>query len=244
MMHPALLSGLLAVGAYLIGSVSWSRIVTRLATGGQDVSGLEYSLQDSSEVFTSDSVSATSVRMQLGARLGCLTSLLDMAKVGVPTVIVRFLLPEHPYHLIVAGVGVIGHNWPVYHQFKGGRGASTIMGGMMAADPLGLVISMAAGSLSGVILGHILVFRWMWLVNLMIWMAIRHDSIYFLLYAAICNLAYWIAMVPEIRQYSGMRSHLTQEELCSFFGMGTGLGRFMDRWGLIALARRLFTRPL
>jgi len=80
-------------------------------------------------VFESDSVSASAVRFQLGARYGCLTAILDMLKVAIPTLIVRLWQPDEAYYLVLAGAGVAGHAWPVYFRFKGGRGESPILGG-------------------------------------------------------------------------------------------------------------------
>ena len=62
------------------------------------------------------------VRMQVGTRYGCLTAILDIAKVAIPALIFKLWQPETPYFLVTALFGLIGHDWPIYHRFKGGRG--------------------------------------------------------------------------------------------------------------------------
>jgi len=43
--------------------------------------------------------------MTLGRRFGCLTALLDMAKVAIPVLAFRLWAPDQPYYLIVAADG-------------------------------------------------------------------------------------------------------------------------------------------
>jgi glycerol-3-phosphate acyltransferase PlsY len=86
------------------------------------------------------------VRLQLGARYGCLVSILDMIKAAVPAFIFKLLYPEMPYYLITAGMATVGHIWPVVHRFKGGRGLSCIIGGMLIVDWVGVLITNLIGA--------------------------------------------------------------------------------------------------
>ena len=134
-----------ALVGYLSGSISFARLVARRAAPGKELSLIQLPIPNTDLVFESDSISATMVRMQVGTRYGCLTAIVDMVKVALPVLAFRLLQPEQPYFLVAAAAGVVGHNWPIYHRFKGGRGESTIIGGMLAIDPL--VIPVAAHSL-------------------------------------------------------------------------------------------------
>ncbi len=57
--------------------------------------------------FTSDAVSATSVRMKLGKRYGLLVALLDMAKVAIPVLVLRLVYPGEPYLYLAAEGGIV-----------------------------------------------------------------------------------------------------------------------------------------
>jgi len=77
-----------ALAGYLLGSISFARIAVRLSGKPVDIGHWEVRLPNG-ETFTSDIVSATSVRLALGPRYGCLVSALDMAKVAIPTLALR-----------------------------------------------------------------------------------------------------------------------------------------------------------
>ena len=88
----------------------------------------------SDEVFESDLISATLIAKKLGPRYGCATSLLDMMKVIVPTLLVKLLITGQPWFLLTALFGIIGHNYPVWYRFKGGRGESPILGALLVIN--------------------------------------------------------------------------------------------------------------
>jgi len=52
-----------------------------------------------------------------------ITVVLDMLKITIPTLVFKHVYPDTPYFLITAATGMIGHVWPLYHGFKGGRGS-------------------------------------------------------------------------------------------------------------------------
>ncbi len=230
-----------AVG-YLFGSISVSRLIARRVNPKADISKIEYEVPGSTEMFVTDSVSATAARHHLGARWGCLTAILDMAKVLAPTLAVRLLWPEAPYYLATAAFGLVGHDWPLFARFKGGRGESPIIGGLLAIDPLGLLVTTVASSVTGIVVGHILVFRWAWLLLLIPWFWFRLHSWPHVVYMVICNIIYWYTMSPELIQYARMGPKgisPTQEEIADFFAMGKPLGRLMDRYSILAFIGRL-----
>ena len=240
-MNPGLALLAAAVG-YLLGSISFARVVTRLAAPGTDISVIREPVPHSDEVFETNSVSATAVRVHVGTRYGCLTAILDMAKVALPTLAFKLWQPDQPYFLIVAAMGVVGHDWPLYHGFKGGRGESPILGGLIVVDFLGLIVANLLGFAFGVLAGNLLVLRWAGLVLLIPWMWFRFHDWAYVAYMAIVNLVYWYSMLPELRQYAQLKdtaSDPTQEELAEFLGMGVGLGRFLDRYSLPALWSRV-----
>lgn len=233
---------LAAATGYLLGSISFARLIVRLRGADVDIERIEVPLA-SGEVFVSESVSATAVRLTLGPRLGILTAVLDMAKVAVPTLAARLLVPDAPYFLVVAAAGLVGHDFPLYHRFRGGRGESPMYGGLLVIDPLAVLWTTLLGALAGFVVGNILVLRWAGMVLLVPWLWFATGSPWYLAYIVFVVLLYLFAMRGELGQYARMRgtgTDPTNEEIAIEFGMGRRLGQALDRYApLPALARRL-----
>jgi acyl phosphate:glycerol-3-phosphate acyltransferase len=234
----ALLAGLIG---YLCGSFSAARLVARYAAPGKELTLIRYPIPNTDIVFESDSVSASMVRIQVGTRYGCLTAILDILKVFLPALAFRLWQPDAPYFLVVAALGLVGHNWPLFHRFKGGRGESTILGGMLAIDPVGLVVTNLAGVLFGWLAGEVLVLRWSFLLLLIPWLWLRTGDPAYGAYAVFINLIYWWKMSPELAQFLKILKQgglSTQEEVAGDLAMGMRLGRFLDRYSLPSLLKR------
>jgi acyl phosphate:glycerol-3-phosphate acyltransferase len=234
----ALLAGLIG---YLCGSFSAARLVARFAAPGKELSLIRYPIPNTDIIFESDSVSASMVRIQVGTRYGCLTAILDILKVFLPALAFRLWQPDAPYFLVVAALGLVGHNWPLYHRFIGGRGESTILGGMLAIDPVGLVVTNLAGLLFGWLTGEVLVLRWSFLLLLIPWLWLRTGDPAYGAYAVFINLIYWWKMSPELAQFLKILKQgglSTQEEVAGDLAMGMRLGRFLDRYSLPSLLKR------
>jgi glycerol-3-phosphate acyltransferase PlsY len=119
----------LLLASYLIGSVSPAYIL------GRSMRGID--LRD----VGSRNLGARNAARILGRPVGVAVWALDMAK-GAATVLLSTRLGAPLPIAVACGAGAIcGHNWPVFHGFRGGRGASTVMGATFALLPL----EMAAG---------------------------------------------------------------------------------------------------
>ena len=144
---------LLAAGiGYLFGAISFTRVVGNKVASGADLTSIVLPTTSEEEQFRGTFVSATTLSVNVGAKAGMSAALLDMLKVFIPTLAFRLLFPEQPYFLIVAVTGVIGHCWPIYYGFKGGRGLSAIYGGMLAIDPIGAIVTAFLGLFLGMLL--------------------------------------------------------------------------------------------
>jgi glycerol-3-phosphate acyltransferase PlsY len=197
---------LAAITGYLLGSISFARIISALAEPGRRIERLEIPLADSDLTFESDAVSATSVWQQLGARFGCLTSILDMLKAAIPTLAFRLIYPDASHYLFAAGMAVVGHIWPLYYRFKGGRGMSPILGGMLVIDWLGVLISHVAASLVSIPKKNIPIAIGGGLALMIPWLAFRTREIGPVLYAIVMNGLFWYAIRPEIRSYTKLKN--------------------------------------
>ncbi len=91
--------------------------------------------------YGSGNVGTTNALRTLGAKAGAITLLGDSLKAIIPMILVRFLfLKDYDYNLLLTlytGFGVVlGHNYPVWLKFKGGKGIAATGGVMIAFDPL------------------------------------------------------------------------------------------------------------
>ena len=179
--------------------------------------------------------------MKLGKRYGLLVALLDMAKVAIPVLLLRLLYPGEPYLYLAATAGVAGHNWPIYHRFKGGRGKSAIMGALIVIDPVGLVLMLTLGMVIGFLAGNILVLEWTGFVLMVPWLWLTTGDPAAVA-CVVSVLAMWaVAMIPELRQYAAMiklPNAPTNEQVVEEYGMSARLGRAMDNYSIPALVKR------
>ncbi len=120
---------LAAVGGYLLGSIPFGVILTRLATG-EDVRSIG-----------SGNIGATNVLRTGRKDLAFATLILDAGKGAAAFLIAQALFPGVPAIAAVAGgAAFLGHLFPVWLGFKGGKGVATFFGLLLAAAwPLGLM---------------------------------------------------------------------------------------------------------
>jgi glycerol-3-phosphate acyltransferase PlsY len=238
-MDPVIVLAAVVIG-YLVASISFARVVGRLVDPAVDVTFLETEVGNGNKV-TSNAVSGTVVRMKLGKRWGLLVALLDILKVSIPVLAFRLAYPGEPYLYFAAAAGVVGHNWPVYHRFKGGRGESAIMGGLLVIDPVGFGLMLTVGMVIGFLAGNILVFEWTGFVLMIAWLWLTTGDPIAAGYMALVDALFVIAMIPEIRQFLpllSMPGGPTNEEMVREYGMGAKLGRAMDLYSIPALLKR------
>ena len=123
---------LVLLGAYLLGSISWGLIVGRLV---RDVDVRHYG---------SGTTGVTNVLRTLGLQMAGIVLLADVSK-GIAAVLLARLLSEDPLAEALAGILVIlGHNWPIFSRFHGGRGVTAAVGGLMVMAPLAAVAAAVA----------------------------------------------------------------------------------------------------
>jgi glycerol-3-phosphate acyltransferase PlsY len=225
------------VAGYLIGSLSVTRLMVRILAPGVDLSSIEHPVHGSHEVFQSSSAGATAVRFQFGARYGCLAAILDMLKALVPALAFKLWHPGEPYYLLVAATSVIGHNYPLFYGFKGGRGLAPIYGGFLVLDWVGVLLTSVTGVLLGGFLGQVLMMRWAGLLLMIPWIWFRTHDVAKLTYVLVANALFWYAMLPELRQVFrlGREGRLPdQQKVAEFMGMAKVYG-MLQRYSLAKL---------
>ena len=125
---------LLALVSYLIGGIPTAYLAARWLKG-QDIRQLG-----------DRNVGAANVYRNIGTRPGIVVGVIDIAKGSIAVLLVRGLVDSTPAEMI-AGVAVIaGHIWPVYLRLRGGRGAASAVGVLLAMLPA-LAIPLALSAL-------------------------------------------------------------------------------------------------
>lgn len=113
---------LLFIGAYLLGSISFSYIITKGLNKG-DIRKLG-----------SGNAGATNTLRVIGVGPAIFVLLLDVLKGMVPVWVALSLHFPLTTAIIAGGMAIIGHNWPVYYGFKGGKGVATTIGVFVVAS--------------------------------------------------------------------------------------------------------------
>ena len=92
---------------------------------------LLFHLKEKKDIRTlgSRNIGATNILRLSGWKLAVPVLILDITKGFVPVVLARKLFPEQIYIAIIAGIlAILGHCFPVYIKFKGGKGLATSLG--------------------------------------------------------------------------------------------------------------------
>ena len=83
----------------------------------------------------SGNLGASNATVLFGWKAGIAVALHDIAKAALAVVLARLLFPEAPYAGAVAGVAaVLGHIFPFYLKFKGGKGLASLWGMTLALN--------------------------------------------------------------------------------------------------------------
>ncbi len=126
-----LAQALMCAAAYLTGAIPFGLLLSRLK--GVDI-----------RTVGSGNIGATNVFRSVSKPLGILTFILDFLKGFAPAwffpMIGKMLGPdfqslEDQSGLIYGAMAVVGHNWPIFLKFKGGKGISTSAGMLLGAAP-------------------------------------------------------------------------------------------------------------
>lgn len=122
-----------ALLGYGLGSLPVGLIVGRVARG-IDI-----------RQYGSGKTGFTNVLRTAGARWGAVALIGDLAKGALPVVVAR-LLVDDPYAQTTAGLAAaIGHDWPLFAGFQGGRGVATSYAAALAMSPIPAIALLPVG---------------------------------------------------------------------------------------------------
>lgn len=125
---------LIILFGYLLGNFNFARLLSKK-------NNLDITKQGSGNPGT------INMLRSYGAKLGSLTLLLDLLKGALPAIIGFYVLggyanPETAtLGLYIGGVSVIiGHIYPLFYNFKGGKGVASSLGVFLVANPIATLI--------------------------------------------------------------------------------------------------------
>ena len=123
---------LAAVIAYLIGNISFSLLIGKIF--------FKKDVRD----YGSGNAGTTNMIRAFGAKIGVITFVGDMLK-GVLAAYIGKLIGGIEGCYLAGLMVIIGHNWPVFLKFKGGKGVATTIGVMLYVLPLQTFICFIIG---------------------------------------------------------------------------------------------------
>ena len=115
-------------GGYVLGSTPFGLLLAR-ATGQGDI-----------RKIGSGNIGATNVLRTGRKDIALATLILDAGKAAIAALIAGHFMPDTPANLIAGGAALLGHCFPFWLKFKGGKGVATFLGVLLAtAWPVGLI---------------------------------------------------------------------------------------------------------
>ncbi len=129
--EPALQYAVIVAFSYLLGSLSWGYMLLRWRMG-MDVRN-----------FGSGRTGMSNVLRTGGGKAAGLVAALDIAKGALAVIAAREIAGAHVAEVAAALATLVGHNWPVFLGFRGGRGILTALGGLSMMTPVPAVVATA-----------------------------------------------------------------------------------------------------
>ena len=131
------------VAAYLLGSLSGSLLLGRLR-------GVDIRTQGSGNAGGTNALRTQGWRFALGVVL------VDVGKGALAAAMAAYAFPDNgAWQFAVILAAIAGHVWPVFHGFRGGKGAATLVGGLAVAWPLALAPVLAVWIVCLVLTGYV-----------------------------------------------------------------------------------------
>jgi glycerol-3-phosphate acyltransferase PlsY len=132
----------LLLASYLLGSIPFSYLVARLR--GVDV-----------RTVGSGNVGATNVMRSAGKAAGIVAFVLDAAKGAAAAALARAVAPGGVVPPLCAVSAIVGHMYPVWLGFRGGKGVATGAGAFLPLAPLATAAGLGAFALTTLVTRYV-----------------------------------------------------------------------------------------
>jgi acyl phosphate:glycerol-3-phosphate acyltransferase len=170
-------------GSYLIGSIPFGLLFSK-------GSGIDIRTQGSKNI------GATNVTRLLGKKVGAMTLACDMLKGFLPMFITALVVENNSGRdLIIALCGaasVLGHMFPVYLRFKGGKGVATALGAFLYLAPLAVIGCIAVFAFSVALSGFVSLGSLLGSMSMLVWLLVLQVPTWKLGLAGFIVVMIWI----------------------------------------------------
>lgn len=174
---------LFPLAGYLLGAIPFGLVIGRLV--GKDV-----------RKEGSCNIGATNVSRVLGKKLGFITLVCDALKGLLPMWAASLVLPDTAVGervIVLTGLmAVVGHMFPVYLRFQGGKGVATGLGVFLFLSPLAVAISLAIFVASVALTGFVSVGSLLVSALIPLWLYLLGASTTTIVAAALIAVLIWI----------------------------------------------------
>lgn len=156
--------------------------------------------------YGSGNVGMTNALRTLGAKAGAITLLGDSLKAVIPILIVKYFIFKNYEYIdlltLYTGLGVVlGHNYPVWLKFKGGKGIASTCGVLISFDPWIILAGMPLFVLLVAVTKYVSVGSLSIALLFPIWIAIRHPGdIHMIILALVFTLLAFIKHRSNIKR--------------------------------------------
>ncbi len=130
------------LSSYLLGAVPFGLMFSKLFSD-VDV-----------RTVGSGNIGATNVLRAAGKKAAVLTLLADVLKSLIPVLLVKSFFHDDTATVLSGAAAVLGHNFPIYLNFKGGKGVATSFGVVLAVAPLTGLLCLLIWALAAYIWGY------------------------------------------------------------------------------------------
>ena len=175
--------------SYLIGSIPFGLLLSKH-------SGIDIRNQGSKNI------GATNVTRLLGKKMGALTLLCDVLKGFLPMFLTAHVVKGTPAaHWVVAMSGaasILGHMFPVYLKFKGGKGVATALGAFLYLEPLAVIGCLVVFVATVYFTGFVSLGSLLGSASILLWLIMVHTSYWKLGLALFVVIMIWLKHAPNI----------------------------------------------
>ncbi len=226
---------IIALASYLIGSISFTRMIAKRANPNADLENVYIEDKKTAKKHRLRTVSATTASIELGPKVGGTITLLDTLKGALPVLAVRLLFPNTFYHLVAGIFVVVGHDWSIFNRFTGGGGLSSTNGVFLVVDWIGAIVCSFLGMGIGFMVLKDMFFGFIlspWLM--VVWMLIFKRDWYHVSFALILNVIILLKLSPDIIDYLKYNKEggVDYSSIMDQTGMGRGMKKIMKFLGV------------
>ena len=185
--------------AYLIGSLSPSALLAKIKHKDLKKEG-------------TGNLGATNTTLVLGKAFGFTVMILDFFKGFLAVKISTLIVPDMQWFVMLVGFfAIIGHCFPFYLKFKGGKGLATFGGVILAYNPLFFLFALTTGVVLVLILNSGTILSYYAALIFPIYVAITSKSVPTIAVCIIMSLFMMIIFIPNLKKVIKGQEHKSRD---------------------------------